>query len=83
MVDEAGLMAFHFSFWQAPWAPEGTPIAIIEKLDGAVVASLTDPINTANALPSRAVRYLIRSPAGDPRFMIAFSDLCVRNYLFD
>ena len=43
-VDEAGLPGFHFSFWQALWAPKGTPIAIIEKLNGAVVASLRDPI---------------------------------------
>ena len=43
-VDEAGLPGFHFSFWQALWAPKGTPTAIIEKLNAAVVASLTDPI---------------------------------------
>jgi tripartite-type tricarboxylate transporter receptor subunit TctC len=41
-VDEAGLPGFHFSFWQALWAPKGTPAAIIEKLNSAVVASLAD-----------------------------------------
>jgi tripartite-type tricarboxylate transporter receptor subunit TctC len=39
-VDEAGLPGFHFSFWQALWAPKGTPVAVIDKLNAAVVASL-------------------------------------------
>jgi tripartite-type tricarboxylate transporter receptor subunit TctC len=43
-VDEAGLPGFHFSFWQALWAPKGTPTAIIERLNAAVVASLADPL---------------------------------------
>jgi tripartite-type tricarboxylate transporter receptor subunit TctC len=42
-VDEAGLGGFHFSFWQALWAPKGTPAAVIDKLNAAVVASLADP----------------------------------------
>jgi tripartite-type tricarboxylate transporter receptor subunit TctC len=42
-VDEAGLGGFHFSFWQALWAPKGTPAADIDKLNAAVVASLADP----------------------------------------
>ena len=41
-VDEAGLH-FHFSFWQALWTPRHTPPAIIDKLNGSVVASLADP----------------------------------------
>jgi tripartite-type tricarboxylate transporter receptor subunit TctC len=42
-VDEAGLPGFHFSFWQALWAPRDTPIAIIAALNSAVAASLADP----------------------------------------
>jgi tripartite-type tricarboxylate transporter receptor subunit TctC len=42
-VDEAGLAGFHFSFWQALWAPKGTPAPVIDKLNAAVAASLTDP----------------------------------------
>jgi tripartite-type tricarboxylate transporter receptor subunit TctC len=41
-VDEAGLAGFHFSFWQALWAPRQTPAAVIHKLNDAVVASLAD-----------------------------------------
>jgi tripartite-type tricarboxylate transporter receptor subunit TctC len=41
-VDEAGLPGFHFSFWQALWAPKGTPTNIIDKLNSAVVGSLAD-----------------------------------------
>jgi tripartite-type tricarboxylate transporter receptor subunit TctC len=42
-VDEAGLTGFHFSFWQALWAPKGTPAPVIDKLNAAVAASLADP----------------------------------------
>jgi tripartite-type tricarboxylate transporter receptor subunit TctC len=45
-VDEAGLPGFHFSFWQALWAPKGTPAAIIDRLNAAVGASLADPAIT-------------------------------------
>ena len=42
-VDEAGLAGFHFSFWQALWAPKGTPAPVIDKLNAAVAAGLADP----------------------------------------
>ena len=42
-VDEAGLAGFHFSFWQALWAPKGTPAPVIDKLNAGVAASLADP----------------------------------------
>ena len=41
-VDEAGLPGFHFSFWQALWAPKETPTNIIDKLNSAVVGSLAE-----------------------------------------
>jgi tripartite-type tricarboxylate transporter receptor subunit TctC len=42
-ADEAGLPDFHLSFWQALWAPKGTPKEIITKLNAAAVAALADP----------------------------------------
>jgi tripartite-type tricarboxylate transporter receptor subunit TctC len=42
-VDEAGLPGFHFFFWQALWAPKGTPADVTERLNAAVRASLADP----------------------------------------
>jgi tripartite-type tricarboxylate transporter receptor subunit TctC len=42
-VDEAGLPGFHFSSWQALWAPRGTPKNVIAKLNAAVVEALADP----------------------------------------
>ena len=42
-VDEAGLPGFYAAQWTALWAPKGTPRAIIEKLNGAVVDALSDP----------------------------------------
>jgi tripartite-type tricarboxylate transporter receptor subunit TctC len=42
-ADEAGLPDFHLSFWQALWAPKGTPKDIITKLNAAAMAALADP----------------------------------------
>ena len=42
-VDEAGAPGVHMEPWQAIWAPKGTPKDVIAKLNGAVVAALTDP----------------------------------------
>ena len=43
-VDEAGLPGFHMSAWQAIWAPKSTPVAVIAKLNAAIVAASADPI---------------------------------------
>jgi tripartite-type tricarboxylate transporter receptor subunit TctC len=42
-VDEAGLPGFHLSSWNGIWAPKGTPKAIVDKLNAAVVEALNDP----------------------------------------
>ncbi len=41
-VDEAGLAGFHFSVWNATWAPKGTPKSIVGRLNTAVVEALAD-----------------------------------------
>jgi tripartite-type tricarboxylate transporter receptor subunit TctC len=42
-VEEAGLPGLYMSAWQAIWAPKGTPSAIINKLNKAIVDALADP----------------------------------------
>ena len=42
-ADEAGLPGFHLSFWQALFAPKGTPKDMIAKINSAAGAALTDP----------------------------------------
>jgi tripartite-type tricarboxylate transporter receptor subunit TctC len=42
-VDEAGLPGFYFSRWHALWAPKGTPRAVVDKINAAVVGALQDP----------------------------------------
>jgi tripartite-type tricarboxylate transporter receptor subunit TctC len=42
-ADEAGLPNLHLSFWQALWAPKGTPKDMIAKLNAAAVAAMADP----------------------------------------
>jgi tripartite-type tricarboxylate transporter receptor subunit TctC len=42
-ADEAGLPGFHASVWYALWAPGGTPVDVIARLNAAVVEALADP----------------------------------------
>jgi len=42
-TDEAGLPGYYFSFWHAFWAPKGTPKAIVDKLNNALVQTLSEP----------------------------------------
>jgi tripartite-type tricarboxylate transporter receptor subunit TctC len=42
-TDEAGLPGFHLSYWHGLWAPRGTPKAIVETLNAAVVTALAEP----------------------------------------
>jgi tripartite-type tricarboxylate transporter receptor subunit TctC len=42
-VDEAGLPGFHFSAWQALFAPKSTPKPVLTKLNAAIVDALADP----------------------------------------
>ncbi len=42
-VEEAGVPGYTFSFWHALWAPKGIPAEPLNKLSGALKASLTDP----------------------------------------
>jgi tripartite-type tricarboxylate transporter receptor subunit TctC len=42
-ADEAGLPGLYVSTWNALFAPKGTPKGIIDKLNAAAVAALTDP----------------------------------------
>jgi tripartite-type tricarboxylate transporter receptor subunit TctC len=42
-VDEAGLPNFYMSIWHAFWVPKGTPRAVIDRLNAAIVETLADP----------------------------------------
>jgi tripartite-type tricarboxylate transporter receptor subunit TctC len=42
-VDEAGLPGFHASNWHGIWAPKGTPAAVVDRLNLAIVDTLADP----------------------------------------
>src|SRR5262245_57501672 len=41
-VDEAGLPGFHATFWQALWAPRGTPRDVITRLNASGVDAMAD-----------------------------------------
>jgi tripartite-type tricarboxylate transporter receptor subunit TctC len=42
-AEQAGLPGFHTSLWYGLWAPKGTPKAVIDRLNAAVVDALADP----------------------------------------
>jgi tripartite-type tricarboxylate transporter receptor subunit TctC len=42
-AEEAGLPGFRTSLWYGLWAPKGTPKAVIDRLNAAVVDALADP----------------------------------------
>jgi tripartite-type tricarboxylate transporter receptor subunit TctC len=42
-VDEVGLPGLYISVWYGVWAPRGTPGAVVDRLNAAVVAALADP----------------------------------------
>lgn len=42
-VDEAGLPGFHIGSWNSLWVRHGTPKSVTDRLNAAVVESLTDP----------------------------------------
>ena len=42
-VDEAGLPGFYMSVWHGIWAPKGTPVAVVAKLNAAIKEALADP----------------------------------------
>jgi tripartite-type tricarboxylate transporter receptor subunit TctC len=42
-MDEVGVPGMYISFWNALWAPKGTPKDIIAKLNAAVAEALADP----------------------------------------
>jgi tripartite-type tricarboxylate transporter receptor subunit TctC len=42
-IEEAGGPALHNTVWRGLWAPRGTPLRIIEKLNTAVIEALEDP----------------------------------------
>ncbi len=42
-IEEGGVAGMQMPFWHALWAPKGTPIEIIAKLNAAVLAVFADP----------------------------------------
>src|SRR5271169_557501 len=42
-VVETGLLELQMEVWSGMWVPHGTPRAIVDKLNGAVVAALAEP----------------------------------------
>ena len=43
-MDEIGVSGMQLDFWQAMWAPKGTPKEIVAKLNDAVVKAFQDPL---------------------------------------
>jgi tripartite-type tricarboxylate transporter receptor subunit TctC len=61
-VAEAGLPGFQMEIWNGMWVPHGTPRAIVEKLNAAVVAALAEP-----AVRDKLASLGLDGPAADQR----------------
>jgi len=46
-ADEAGVAGLYYSTWHGFWAPKNTPDAIVQKLNDAAQAAMTDPATRA------------------------------------
>jgi tripartite-type tricarboxylate transporter receptor subunit TctC len=69
-VDEAGLPGVYMAPWQAIWAPKGTPKAVVDRLNAAVVEALADP-----AMRKRLAEFVAEIPPRDeqtPEALAAF-----------
>jgi len=61
-VAEVGLPGFQMEIWNGMWVPHGTPRAIVEKLNAAVVAALAEP-----AVRDKLASLGLDGPAADQR----------------
>jgi len=43
-MEEMGITGMDISFWHGLWAPKGTPKEVVDKVNGAVVKALADPV---------------------------------------
>jgi tripartite-type tricarboxylate transporter receptor subunit TctC len=59
-VDEAGLPGLHLAVWNALWAPKGTPRPVIDKLNGAAVQAMADPV-----FKQRMIELALEMPPSD------------------
>ncbi|MFL1464076.1 Bug family tripartite tricarboxylate transporter substrate binding protein [Roseococcus sp. DSY-14] len=66
---EAGVADYIFQGWNAVFAPRGTPEAVVQRLDGALRAALTDP----------AIRARIESLGSVPATPAAMGPEALRN----
>jgi len=60
-LDASGLPGFDLSAWDGLWAPAGTPRPIIDKLNAALRAALTDP-QTRDGLLARGAETMPGTP---------------------
>ena len=42
-IEEAGVPSLYVSYWHGLWAPKGTPLDIVARLNAAVMAALAEP----------------------------------------
>jgi len=72
-LDEAGLKGFNVSIWHVLYAPKGTPKAVLDQLNTALRAALTDPefIKREEALGAVVVTDGRLSPVDHKKFVEA------------
>lgn len=69
-LEEAGLKGFHFTVWHGLYAPRGTPLAILDKINAALRTAIKDPslVKRQEALGITVVADARAEPAGHKKF---------------
>jgi tripartite-type tricarboxylate transporter receptor subunit TctC len=70
-LSESGLKDFNVQVWHGLYAPKGTPIAVLDKLNAALRTALKDPelIKREEALGLTVVNDDRLTPAGHKKFV--------------
>lgn len=69
-LEEAGLKGFDFTVWHGLYAPRGTPLAILDKINAALRTAIKDPslVKRQEALGITVVADARTEPAGHKKF---------------
>jgi tripartite-type tricarboxylate transporter receptor subunit TctC len=65
-LDEQGMKGFEVVIWYGLWAPRGTPIAMLDKLNEALRAAVQDPTFDSRMADLGAVPSSVASAAPEP-----------------
>jgi tripartite-type tricarboxylate transporter receptor subunit TctC len=75
-LNEAGLVGFEVNVWQGLYAPRGTPSAVVDKLNTALLQAMNDPefVSRQQAMGAVIIRDARSQPVEHKKFVAAEID---------